>query len=565
MDTVGEPGKEPVQLKSGSHAPLLYLLIPLMLGYALGQHFPHVELSNAWLASTLAACIVATLAAFRSPRFAPLVLWGLAFAIAVTLASWRYYAYRIPTPPDLSQQPNREAEVDIKIDRVFAMRSQHLRIAGIGTLQDAPAHAPHLQGQMIYFQCWKDDPDAPVGRSAVIRVRGKLEPTPNDPDGFDGYLRQQGCHLKLTQASLREIVAPSPWLYQQFEHINEQWQAALLVGADSPRTKQLAGIATAMLLGEKTALSIEQKDRFIASGTMHLFAVSGLHVGIVAGLIALVLAGLCLPRKLRPVLGLLLLMGYVQVTGAAPSAIRAWWMAFFFWTAYGLMRKPQPLSALAGSALVVLLFDPRQLWSAGFQLSYTVVTGLIIYGAPLQDWLQQRFKPFRLIMPESQSRWQKLATWGVRGGFGLLAISFAASLYSAPLAIRYFGVLAPGSFLLNIPLVSLAPLAMTASLIAAVCGWVGLTPIAAFANHASWVFIAGMDVLVESFLKIPDGSLQLVWRWPGGGYTLAVLMVTAALLLADRRTPPWARFGVPPAMLLVGLVFGAELRHVAPI
>src|SRR5690606_9759001 len=99
-------------------------------------------------------------------------------------------------------------------------------------------------------------------------------------------------------------------------------------------------------------LTAEQKERYIASGTMHLFAVSGLHVGIVAGLFAVVLAAMRFPRKFRPLVGLALLMAYVQVTGAAPSAMRAWWMAFFFWNAFALMRKPQPLSALAGSALV---------------------------------------------------------------------------------------------------------------------------------------------------------------------------------------------------------------------
>ncbi|WP_309382331.1 ComEC/Rec2 family competence protein [Cerasicoccus frondis] len=565
MDTAGELAEKPIKLRSGAHTPLLYLLLPLIAGYALANYLPHVELSNGWLSATLVACILATLAAFRAQSKALLITWGLLFALTVTLASWRYYTYRIPAPPDLSAQPNREAEIDIEIKRVFAMRSQELRIAGIGEMVSAPAFAPQLHGQMVYFQCWKDEPDAPVGRGGFIRLRGKLEPTPNAPEGFDGYLRQQGCYLKLTQASLREIIKQPSWLNQQFEHINQHWQSTLQIGANTPRTRQLAGIATAMFLGEKTALTTEQKERYIASGTMHLFAVSGLHVGIVAALIALVLNGLRIPRKVQPWLGLILLWGYVQITGAAPSAVRAFIMAFFFWMAYTLLRKPQPLSALAASAVVVLLLDPRQLWSAGFQLSYTVVTGLIVYGAPLQEWLQTRFKPYRLIMPDSQSRWQKLTVWAARLAFGLVAISFAATLYSAPLSVRYFGVLAPGAFLLNVPLVSLAPLAMTASLIAALAGSVGLTAVASFANHASWVFVAGMDALVEGFLQAPDSSMQLSWRWAGGGYSLALLMLAAALLLADQRTPIWARLGVPPTMLLLGLVFGTELRHITPI
>ncbi|GHC09311.1 ComEC/Rec2 family competence protein [Cerasicoccus arenae] len=524
MDKKEESALHAVRLESGAHTPLLYLLIPLILGFVLATRFSDNSVSIIWLIVALILCIAATFISAKFPSQKTLYLWGATFCLTATLGSWLYYAHRVPPPPDLSQQPNREADVVIEVDRVFALRSRELRIAGIGELINAPKYAPQLRGQMIYFQCWKENIDAPVGRGGKIRIRGKLEPTPNDPDGFDGYLRQQGCYLKLSQASLKEITAPQPWLYQQFSRINERWQAILKTGADSPRTKQLAGIATAMLLGEKAALTTEQKERYIASGTMHLFAVSGLHVGIVAGLLVAVLAGLRIPRKLRPLIGLLLLMGYVQVTGAAPSAIRAWWMAFFFWTAFGLMRKPQPLSALACSALVVLLFDPRQLWSAGFQLSYTVVTGLLVYGVPLQDWLRQRFEPYRLIIANDLTRAQRFVRWSVNAMFGLLAISFAATLYSAPLSVRYFGVLAPGAFLLNIPLVTLAPLAMTASMLAVVAGWIGWTAATTFANHASWIFIAGMDALgpwlPENARKLTYIGLALarVWLCGGAGY-----------------------------------------------
>lgn len=562
MDNFGEAPAIRVRLESGAHTPLLYLLLPLIAGFALAAAFPHDRPSQWLLVFAAALTTVATLGAMRRRTQGVLILWGACFMATSALAGWYYYALRIPAPPDLAAMANREAGVEIRIDRVFALKSHELRVAGIGELVTAPDYAPRLVGQRIYFQCWKDDITAPVGRGGVIFVRGKLEPTPDDPEGFDGYLRQQGCYLKLSQASLKDIVTPQPWLYAKFAAINERWQEILQTGANSPRTQQLAGIATAMLLGEKTALTTDQKERFIASGTMHLFAVSGLHVGIVAGLLLGAMKLIRVPTKWAPFIGLALLMGYVQVTGAAPSAIRAWWMACFFWLAFALMRKPQPLSALVSSALVVLLIDPRQLWSAGFQLSYTVVAGLIMYGGPLQFWLRNRFEPWRHIFPEERSRWQRFGRFTTFALYGLVAISFAASLYSAPLTIRYFGVLAPGSFLLNIPLVTLAPLAMTASLIAVLLGWAGWAAGAAFANHASWVFIAGMDGLVRLFLQTPESSLTLMWRWSWGGYALAVLMLAAALCLADRRIPPWARFGAPPLIMLLGLVFGAELHHI---
>ena len=59
-----------------------------------------------------------------------------------------------------------------------------------------------------------------------------------------------------------------------------------------------------MMLGEKNALSTEQKQDFRYSGTMHLFAISGLHVGVVALVVGGLFGILPLPRKLKIIAGL---------------------------------------------------------------------------------------------------------------------------------------------------------------------------------------------------------------------------------------------------------------------
>jgi len=565
MDGRGEVEKQPVRIASGPHTPLLYLLLPMMAGFRLGAAFPEHIPYGPMLTLAVGLCALAALTSFSLVPWQSLRLWGAAFALSAVCTSWIYYSIRVIPPPDLTHQANREAFIDIRVEREFGMPSNAERIAGLGIIVTPPDYRTDFRGQMISFNCWTDPETAEVGRGAIIRVRGKLEPIPPTTAGFDAYLRQQGCYLKLNQANLRETIDRGPSIFRWCEAVNERWQGILQVGANEPRTHQYANIATAMLLGEKSALGVEQKDRFIASGTMHLFAVSGLHVGIVAGLLAVILCGLHLPQKIRPFVGLVLLMGYVQITGAAPSAIRAWWMAFFFWNTRAFLRQPAPLSALVGSALVVLIMDPPELWSAGFQLSYTVVAGLLLFGVPLQDWLRRRFEPYQWIPPDSLKWHQQWVRHGLNALWGLLAISLTASAFSAPLTVRYFGVVAPGSFLLNIPLVLLAPLAMTASLLSVIAGSAGWLPGSAFFNHASWLFIAGMDQLVRLFLDAPLSSLAVDWRWTGTGSWLAMAMLGAALGFADYRISPKWRFGVPVLLLLLGLVFGTNIRQHSPL
>jgi competence protein ComEC len=73
---------------------------------------------------------------------------------------------------------------------------------------------------------------------------------------------------------------------------------------------------------------------------------------------------------------LLLLWIYVQATGAPPSAVRAWIMIAFLRAGQELKWPGNAISAIAASALVVLLIDPFQFFGASFQMSYAVVASL---------------------------------------------------------------------------------------------------------------------------------------------------------------------------------------------
>ncbi|WP_245530794.1 ComEC/Rec2 family competence protein [Coraliomargarita akajimensis] len=309
-----------------------------------------------------------------------------------------------------------------------------------------------------------------------------------------------------------------------------------------------------MLLGQKSALSSEQITRFQQSGTMHLFAISGLHIGVIATVIAQTLGLIRIPRRLRPVLGLSILYLYVDITGGSPSAIRAFLMTSFFWLSYGFSRQRNPFSALINSALFVLIIDPTQLWSLGFQLSYSVVLSILLFGIPFYNSLQQATEPFRWL-PSEDWNWRHQLSKRVHTTLCIsFSISLAAWLASAPLCAGHFGYISPASILLNVALIGLASLVICSGVLSLATSLCGIEGLASFINHAAWLGIAIMDYTVSAFTALPT----LVFHCPNFplSYSYAALIGLFASLACYRRMQHPARYALPSIVVAFCLYLG---------
>jgi competence protein ComEC len=552
--------------RSDGHAPLLWLAAPLVWGYVLARGLGD-EVSPGLLVGLGLAVAVLALALTARERWFVRPAWGFLLMLAGTLLAWAYALVREPPPAPGQFFLPREAEVVLRIDRLFQSNPKFPRLGGFATVAAAPERQPELFGQPLAFSLWADQ----VNRSEVLpgsllRARGKiarLDPAA-DLNDFQRYLVQSGYALQLEQGDALALEQPSGAFRRWCHRVNTRIANHLRAGADSPGKNALAGVATAMFLGDKAALGRQQKEAFIASGTMHLFAVSGLHVGIIAGAFALVLRRvLRVPPAPAAAVGLGLLFLYVQIIGAPPSALRAFLMVAFYWGAQLFRRKPAPVSALLASALTVLLIEPRQLFSAGFQLSYLVVAALLLYAAPLTEWANARLDPYRLIPAGSLSRAQRFIRKSLTVLNGSLVVSVTAFIFATPLTIAYFHVFAPGAILLNLILIPLATVVIVAALLSASVGLAGLGAACAGINAAAWALVWEMWTVVEAAVRLPGGFWEArftaEWLPPA-----AALVLLGSLLVVARwaRTRP-AVFWLPPAILAPVLVFGVKFATLA--
>ena len=445
------------EIRPPPQGPLLWVLLPFSSGLLLSFSFspPLLPVLLSFLALTGLLLFL-----LRSARHS-ILLPGLVGGI-IAAFGWLWCEWRFP-PPDADVQaqwkrPPREACFELKISTLYRYDGQRPS-TGIARILEAEPHLDHLRGERLYFELWPDHGDRPLVPSTRMNAIGVLIPIPPDSSAipkrdFDAYLNQRGIHLRFDTGATTRITDPGHpfriWCARQnarFIRILDHTPGFF---------DRAASIWKAMMLGETGFLSQEIKSSFRHTGTMHLFAISGLHIGIIAAILAGFLRRIGIPLRLTPLAGIPVLFLFVQITGNAPSAVRALVMVAFFWSALCFSRKPVPFAAWSASALFVLFLDPRQLVNPAFQLSYSVVAMILLYGLPLAGFLKHHIIPFRQVPRDLLGPVQRRLQGLVKGLWDSFAISLSAFLISQPITIFYFGIFSPVSVPLNLFLVLLA-------------------------------------------------------------------------------------------------------------
>ncbi len=524
----------------GHRAPLLWLVLPLIAGLAVARIRDFAP-PPVLLALAASAAVVA-FATLRHPRR----LFRTALVASMFFAGMASYTLHRPRIADWDQLPPREARLSIDVQRVFPQIEPH-RASGLGRIVAADAPLDELVGQRVYFSVTLPrGTNAPL-RSALISTAGVVASLPRDPEpnSFDGYLADAGVNFRLSRARLLSEERPPSAYYRFCDRQAQRFDSILGAGVDTKRP-ELVGVLRAMLLGRSDELTDEQDTLFRQTGTMHVFSISGLHIAVIAGGLHALLLLFRLPRLLQFVLGLIALWLYVDITGAAPSAVRAFLMVALVQTSLVLRTPRNPIAALTASALLVILVAPLQVFSASFQLSYGIVAALLLLGLPLSDWLQEKFTLFRDLPPVSWTWMHHLidATW--RATLAALSLGIAASLVSALAGVMFFELFTPGSLIANLWLIPASTAVILTGFISLLSGLAGFTLGSEIANHAAVLLLWLIDQGVRFFAAIPGAWFDATFRIARlGPASFALLLATMAAGYAHGWRG-WARGFWPP-------------------
>ena len=188
------------------------------------------------------------------------------------------------------------------------------------------------------------------------------------------------------------------------------------------KNKEAIALASTLILGYRADLSKETLDIYSKTGTIHALSVSGMHVGLIYMVLNVLFSFLNSLKKkalLKLILILPILWFYALLTGLSPSVLRSVVMLSVFLIAKSSSRQANSYNIIAFSAFGILVYNPFLLWDVGFQLSFLAVTGLIY------------------LQPKIQQCWYIENKW-LHKLWGLMAMSFAAQLFTFPASVYYF-------------------------------------------------------------------------------------------------------------------------------
>jgi len=178
----------------------------------------------------------------------------------------------------------------------------------------------------------------------------------------------------------------------------------------------------AVCLGDRSELTENLTQAYVAAGGMHLLAVSGLHVGLIWWVLQHAFAWMVRisgKEIFRAATIIALLWFYAFVTGFSSSVCRSVTMFTLFTIGRLINQRIHPVNAILVSAFLLIMIYPPKLLDVGFQLSYSAILGIVVFYPTFRNLVKQKNRFFRWI-------------WDA------MMVSLAAQIATLPLVIYYF-------------------------------------------------------------------------------------------------------------------------------
>jgi competence protein ComEC len=418
-----------------------------------------------------------------------------ALVAGLLLGAWRGTAVALPSGPGsvIALIDRGEVELVGTVADDPRPRGSTQQVVLQEVIARLDGHARTLQGRLLATL-----PRAvPVAVGRRVHLAAVVE-APAAFDGFDypAYLERQGIGALVRAREARivdSVISAGP------AAISAAARGWLLAGLNQMVPEPEAALGAGILLGVRSSIAPEVADAFAVAGLTHVVAISGWNIAIVAAIVGALLRPLEERRGGRwvaPSAAAATIAGYVVLTGASPSVVRAALMAGAMMVARFGGSRAHAASALGLAAMVMLVSAPSVLWDVGFQLSALATAGLILFGATIEG---------------------RLAGWPawLREP---VALTIAAQLTTLPVVVASFGRLSLVAPIANVVVVPLVPLVMLLCAIAAPLGAIATTlqlaPLTDLVRWAvggsAWLLLRAMIVAGQAAASVPFASVSVV-------------------------------------------------------
>ncbi len=216
-----------------------------------------------------------------------------------------------------------------------------------------------------------------------------------------------------------------------------------------------------IVLGDHNYLDEEDLKVYRDLGLAHLLAVSGLHIGIIAGALIYLISRIGIKKNINGIITIIILWTYGYLIGMPVSIMRANIMFSTLILAGSIAEPYDSLNALFFSFTILLIYNPLNILSLGFKLSYIASFSIICFSGKVKSY----FYPYENKFVSSLSLLLALYT-------GTLIIQIYYFNKFSPMAIISNIVIAPLIFIVLVLAGALILIQLIASPLGPILGYV---------------------------------------------------------------------------------------------
>jgi competence protein ComEC len=228
-----------------------------------------------------------------------------------------------------------------------------------------------------------------------IRFQTKLKLPRNfrNPGAFDyrAYLADNGI-AALGSAKAENVELLTGFMGSRWQYWRSRVHGSIIEKVHELWPPRQAALIDAMVIGEEAFIDRDTRTDFQRSGTYHILVVSGMNVSILAFVIFWTLRRLRIGDVPATFLTILFCVAYALLTEVGAPVWRATLMCAIYLGTRLLYRDRSVVNALGAAALGLLVFDPRQLFTASFQMTFVCVLIVAAIGLPIRERTTQLYR-----------------------------------------------------------------------------------------------------------------------------------------------------------------------------
>ncbi len=352
-----------------------------------------------------------------------------------------------------------------------------------------------------------------------VRVFGNLRGVglPSNPGekSMAGFYRRERLHGRMEVNRVEQIVnrqgAESGYF---FSRLMARISAKSRDGLLHHLGESTGPLAVAIVIGQRDFVDTTTRDQLLVTGTAHLLSVSGMHLAIVVMMTTWMAMLFQIPINVKACIVLAVCLFYCAITGSRPPVLRAAVLVLTLMFAIWMRRPGQAINTLSLAALILVLWNPENVFSVGVQLSFLAVATLVLTsgrgqtGSPETDGAAGREEQLAALVESSRP----VMLTRLRKGFSMVGqlfwFSFCVSVTSLPLVWHQFNVVSWISIPINVVLGPFLFVSLATGIATAACVMI-YAPMAVVPATACHGCLTTMRWIIEWAAALPMGHAWL--------------------------------------------------------